>query len=374
MNMKNLKLYSAKKLKELKTVTLATLLSGAIITSLCGCSECACSERGCCDQIEEKDDYDVVSNQTQDEFEEVEETEELKDTTEVEETDELEDATELEETEDLEKITEVEETKQINFDCISGPYVIKGYDNYVMIAVKNWKRYLIDADDFSKVLLSDFDYIGRAKYLDNYDTKNGGNSVSGEYSGYVRAIWKNDTPYIVDVNDFTKILATDAFVISDEGEDIHVEHRDGTESIISKENFVAWNSSILTDTDGLLKPDEEYENKHEEVINTIHTRTPIDFDDSSLLISAPFYFEKYDSAYGGLDDDGYLMNVYMDGEEYLVDASDFTVFDYDANCAYLVSGDNDNIIIRYYDEKTDNVIPQKQFSSTGEHILTKKLH
>ena len=64
----------------------------------------------------------------------------------------------------------------------------------------------------------------------------------------------------------------------------------------------------------------------------------------------------------------------MDGEEYLVDASDFTVFDYDANCAYLVSGDNDNIIIRYYDEKTDNVIPQKQFSSTGEHILTKKLH
>ena len=59
MNMKNLKLYSAKKLKELKTVTLATLLSGAIITSLCGCSECACSERGCCDQIEENDDYDV---------------------------------------------------------------------------------------------------------------------------------------------------------------------------------------------------------------------------------------------------------------------------------------------------------------------------
>ena len=336
--MKNLKLYSAKKLKELKTVTLATLLSGAIITSLCGCSECACSERGCSDQIEENDDYDIVSDQTQDELE------------------------------------EVEETKQINFDCISGPYVIKGYDNYVMIAIKNQKQYLIDADDFSKILLSDFDYIDCALYLENYDIKNGGKSVSGEYSGYVRTIVKNNKAYLVDVNDFTKILATDVTVIHDEDEDIYIERADGTKSIISKENFVAWNSSILTDTDGLLETDEEYENKHEEVINTIHTRTPIDLDDFSILVFSPFYLKKYDSANGGLDDDGYLMTVYVDGEEYLVDASDFTVFDYDMENGFVLNGDNDDIIIKYFNEKPKNVIPQKQFSSTGEHVLTKRLH
>ena len=332
--MKNLKLYSAKKLKELKTVTLATLLSGAIITSLCGC----------CDQIEENDDYDVVSDQTQDEFEELEET------------------------------TEVEETKQINFDCISGPYVIKGYDNYVMIAIKDQKKYLIDADDFSKVLLSDFDFIDCALYLENYDIKNGGKSVSGEYSGYVRMIWKNNKTYLVDVNDFTKILATDVTVVHDEDEDIYIEYADGTKSIISKENFVACNSSILTDADDLLETDEEYENKHEKVINTIHTRMPIDLDDLSIIVFSPFYLKEYDSANGGLDDDGYLMNVYVDGEVYLVDASDFTVFDYDMYNGFVSNDDNNNIIIEYSNEKMDNVIPQKKFSSTGEHVLTKRLH
>lgn len=358
--MKNLKLYST--IKELKTVTLATLLSGAIVTSLCGCSECRCSECGCCDQVEANDDYDVVSNQTQDEFEEVEETEDSEKTTEVEDTEELEDT------------TEVEETKQINFDCISGPYVIKGYDNYVMIAIKNGKKYLIDADDFSKVLLSDFDYIGYALYLDNYDVKNGGKSLPGEYSGYVRIIIKHDTTVLVDANDFTKVLAIDVSTIWEKDEDIYIEYKDGSEKKIPKEYFGGVNSSILTDTDDLLETDEEYENKHEDVINTIHTRTPIDLDDFSLLVFSPFYLYEYDSANGGLDDDGYLMTIFVDGVEYLVDASDFTVFDYDMENGLVLNGVNDNIIIEYFNGKPDNIIPQKQFSSTGEHILEKKLY
>lgn len=108
-----------------------------------------------------------------------------------------------------------------NFDEIKDTFYYKYYDTYyggsdnvnvksngyvTEIIIDN-KKYLFDANDFSKLLLVDYESIGEPFYLKYYDTYYGGqDNVNTKSNGYVVEIIKNGIKYLVDANDFSQVL------------------------------------------------------------------------------------------------------------------------------------------------------------------------
>ena len=88
-----------------------------------------------------------------------------------------------------------------DYEKINKPYHLKYYDanfggpdesksanydgGYVQEIIKDGKKYLVDANDFSKVLLSDYEKINKPYHLKYYDADFGGpdESKSANYDG-----------------------------------------------------------------------------------------------------------------------------------------------------------------------------------------------
>lgn len=130
-----------------------------------------------------------------------------------------------------------------NFDEIKDTFYYKYYDTYyggnddtnvksngyVTEIIINNKKYLFDANDFSKLLLVDYESIGEPFYLKCYDTYYGGvDNVNTKSNGYVVEITKNGIKYLVDANDFSQVLLEDYDKITLlQDEIIKIEYKDG---------------------------------------------------------------------------------------------------------------------------------------------------
>ena len=146
-----------------------------------------------------------------------------------------------------------------DYDKIGTPYYLKYYSKtnggpdageagrgYVQEIVKNGKKYLVDANDFSKVLLSDYDKIGTPYYLKYYSKTNGGPDAGEAGRGYVQEIVKNGKAYLVDANDFSIVLASDYKSISQNDLNTTIVFADGHTEVYVNKDFKTSKSYVLT--------------------------------------------------------------------------------------------------------------------------------
>lgn len=128
------------------------------------------------------------------------------------------------------------------FDEIKDTFYYKYYDiyyggkdnvdvksnGYVTEVIIDNKKYLFDANDFSKLLLVDYESIGEPFYLKCYDTYYGGyDNINDKSNGYVVEIIKNGIRYLVDANDFSQVLIENYTSISTNEDKIIIEFTDG---------------------------------------------------------------------------------------------------------------------------------------------------
>ena len=138
--------------------------------------------------------------------------------------------------------TEYDKILLHDFDEIKDTFYYKYYDTYyggkdnvdvksngyVTEIIINGKKYLFDANDFSKLLLVDYESIGEPFYLKCYDTYYGGyDNVNDKSNGYVVEIIKNGIRYLVDANDFSQVLIENYKSISTNEDKIIIEYYDG---------------------------------------------------------------------------------------------------------------------------------------------------
>ena len=150
-----------------------------------------------------------------------------------------------------------------DYEKINKPYHLKYYDayfggpdesktancdgGYVQEIIKDGKKYLIDAN-FSKVLLSDYEKINKPYHLKYYDANFGGpdESKSANYDGgYVQEIIKDEKKYLVDANDFTIILASDYKSVIQNEIHIIVTYNDGHQEVYANRDFKPTKSKVL---------------------------------------------------------------------------------------------------------------------------------
>ena len=153
--MKNLKIYNIKKLRN---IALSTLLSATIVTTLSGCGNNS-------DLIKE---YETTIIQLQDENSDLQQK-----------VNEYEiilniNTKEPENGENIENINLINEDEVLNCDSVGEPFYMKYYSSsfggsdsgiydsrgYVIEITKNGKKYLVDANDFNNILVSDYKKIG----------------------------------------------------------------------------------------------------------------------------------------------------------------------------------------------------------------------
>ena len=121
-------------------------------------------------------------------------------------------------------------------------------DGWVYEIVKDGVKYLVDANDWTKVLLTDCDIIVYEMRLFGYDFVSGGTDT-GEGQGYVSIIEKEGIKYLVDANDFTKILAIDFDHVTSKRVDgelkIVITYHSGKEESYEPSEFKPIESDIL---------------------------------------------------------------------------------------------------------------------------------
>lgn len=111
--------------------------------------------------------------------------------------------------------------------------------------------YMVNAKDFSPLLINASESCDTIYYLKNYDYKNGGKDDNTKYSGYVRIIKGNDLNYLVDAEDYSKILAVGDIGrgVKDQGSSIVIKDDEGNViKTINKNDFVPVTSDILKRT------------------------------------------------------------------------------------------------------------------------------
>ena len=212
----------------------------------------------------------------------------------------------------------------LKVDSIGQPYYLQYYDDYyggpddngerdgyVQEIVKNGKKYLVDANDFSKVLLSDYESLGEPRYLKYYDHENGGpdeNNYSCNHNGdgYVQEIVKNGKKYLVDANDFSKVLLSDYESL---GEPKYLKYYDCENGGTDKNNFRCNHNG-----------------------------------------------------------DGYVQEIIKNGKKYLVDANNFSLVL--ASDYTLIDQNNLNTTILFADGHTE-VYANKDFKPNKSYVLTK---
>ncbi len=132
-----------------------------------------------------------------------------------------------------------------DYTSYSGSYydIYKDLDYYVVL--KNGMYYFINANDFT-IILGDMDYHSGEYYLSNYDCKRGGLDDYSEYSGYVMEVVSDGIRYLVDAEDSTKIIASGYESVTEEYDKIIFTYPDGNEQVLSKEDLLITKSDILT--------------------------------------------------------------------------------------------------------------------------------
>ncbi len=258
----------------------------------------------------------------------------------------------------------------LKVDSIGQPYYLKYYkdynggsdtgDNagYVQELIKDGKKYLVDANDFSKVLLSDYESLGAPYYLKYYDEHNGGpdnNNVNGD--GFVQEIVKSGKKYLVDANDFSKVLLSDYESL---GAPYYLKYYD-------EHNGGPDNNDV--NGDGFVQ--EIVKNGKKYLVDANDFNQVLLSDYESL--GAPYYLKYYDEHNGGPDNndvngDGFVQEIIKDGKKYLIDANDF--------CGILASDytsivqNNLNTTIVFADGHTE-VYANKDFKPEKSDVLVR---
>ena len=137
-----------------------------------------------------------------------------------------------------------------DYTSYGGIYYDKYKDLYYYVVLKNDMHYFINAKDFS-IILGDMDdhsgHIGsEGYYLSNYDYKNGGLDNNSEYSGYVMEVVNDGIRYLVDAEDSTKIIAYGFKDITEENNKIIFTYPDGNVQILSGKDLLITKTDILT--------------------------------------------------------------------------------------------------------------------------------
>ena len=113
-------------------------------------------------------------------------------------------------------------------------------DGYVCEISKNGQKYLVDASDYTKVYLAEYDNMGKAYYVKYLNQINGG----PDQDGYVCEISKNGINYLVDASNYTNIYATDfEYVIENK---IYMKRPEGRMDVKNATNSIAEKSYVLT--------------------------------------------------------------------------------------------------------------------------------
>ena len=161
-------------------------------------------------------------------------------------------------------------------------YGIMG-DYFKQVAI-NGKKCLVYAEDESKILASDYDFLGMPFYLFGYDQANGGKDSNSAYSGWVLPTYT----YIDEVDPYS-------------GRRLY------TYNLYDYEDF----QLLLKD----CTPDDEFFTYGSDFYGM---KGPV----------FPFYLRALDPVYNGPDDAntaaGYAVIIERDGIKYLVDANDFS--------------------------------------------------
>ncbi len=113
-------------------------------------------------------------------------------------------------------------------------------DGYVCEISKNGQKYLVDASDYTKVYLAEYDNIKKAYYVEYLNQINGG----PDQDGYVCEISKNGINYLVDASNYTNIYATDfEYIIENK---IYMKRPEGRMDVKNATNSIAEKSYVLT--------------------------------------------------------------------------------------------------------------------------------
>lgn len=190
----------------------------------------------------------------------------------------------------------------LTYDSLSEPYINYNYkyanktDHLVQEIVKDGIKYLVDATDYTKIILEDYDIIGDCYILEYYEingveypklyaqeiikdgiktlislnntndiilydydsiseeiyyvlyNKASGGVDEGHRSGCVREIVKDGVKYLVDSNDFNKILIYGYDEIKERYNSFYVSFSDGTCNVINNTMFCPYEDDILTRT------------------------------------------------------------------------------------------------------------------------------
>lgn len=136
-----------------------------------------------------------------------------------------------------------------DYTSFGGSYYDKYKDLYYYVVLKNDMHYFINAQDFS-IILGDMEYYSSRDgyYLSNYDYKNGGPDDNSEYSGYVMEVVNDGIRYLVDAEDSTKIIAYGFENITEENDKIIFTYPNGNVQVLSGKDLLITNSDILTKT------------------------------------------------------------------------------------------------------------------------------
>ena len=136
-----------------------------------------------------------------------------------------------------------------DYTSYGGSYYDKYKDLYYYVVLKNDMYYFVNAEDFSIILGDIEDYSNReGYYLSNYDYKNGGLDNNSEYSGYVKEVVCDGIRYLVDAEDSTKIIAYGFEDITEKNDKIIFNCPDGNVQVLSKKDLLITKSDILTKT------------------------------------------------------------------------------------------------------------------------------
>lgn len=136
-----------------------------------------------------------------------------------------------------------------DYQSYGGSYYDKYKDLYYYVVLKNDMHYFINAKDFNIILGDMEDYSSRdGYYLSNYDYKNGGLDDNSEYSGYVMEVVNDGIRYLVDAEDSTKIIAYGYENITEEKDKIIFTYPDGNVQVLSGKDLLITKTDILTKT------------------------------------------------------------------------------------------------------------------------------
>lgn len=222
------------------------------------------------------------------------------------------------------------------------------YDKLFRQITKDGVNYLVDANDFSMVYLSNYQNIFYGFYYPYYDQNLGGKDNRSDFSGYVLVVeTAKNTFSLYDLESFDLILSN-CYFYHDYNNDHFDEDRYFTKvyDVNYAGRYIVEHYGHANDNELLLHP---------------KLKPKID------------YIPTYDAKNGGTDEknagSGYVTEFIKDGINYLVDANDFTkilAYNYEK-----LSWDDDGIITITYKDGVVEKYTSDTFEAVENDILTR---